>query len=641
MSKANSWASSARSTSAKLCDIENLRTEFEVKPGLEFSLFLETLATKVGEKSALIQFEFLDNASQRIPVDGWHPISKKFGEFKYLRHEVADEPSPERIDLSAPAGAYTLRITGHQWDQNVSTSILGDIQIQVPSDSKFVKQFASGNPIPFPSEDIDELVSIPKNAGQVDVELTYQSNPKVKTLTPVQVKFYDADQKYIPGVSDLPQNVSFGSFLPLEKSGNERKVHRSSIQVPPKASFIRFRGVDWTPQNAVIYGDISVTTSKDEQFLIEEWIETVPEEAQLIVIDTTAPPLGHETLSLRPNNLSKAYSGLGSYVIFLPFSSLQEFVPRVSDRLVQVPREDFSFLIELLLKKRKPANSVFISSSFPSINAITASKRLKAQGWTIIYEARDDMEEFKRVGYSKWYEPQLERQMLRIADKIISVSSALDEKLHSLWPSMKDHCVIPNGVNSEVIISSTQLRTLEAAKSRNTTNVVGYVGHLTPSWFDWELIIGSAQRNPSIKFEIVGHGKPESVVLPPNIQYLGPKTHSELPSIVSKWKCGLIPFKNLPLTRSVDPNKIYEYFAWGLRCLTAPMGLVEEYPSTWVYRSSDEFDQMLGEILKSDFTSNEINSLEEFLQSASWDHRAMEMLRAFESTVKMKGNQNA
>src|SRR5699024_1951610 len=235
---------------------------------------------------------------------------------------------------------------------------------------------------------------------------------------------------------------------------------------------------------------------------------------QLVVIDTTAPPLGHETLSLRPNNLSAAYSRIGTYVIFLPFSTLQGFPPQVSEKLVQIPREDFSYLLDLLLNKRDATNSIFISSSFPSINSVTAAKRLKANGWRVIYEARDDMEEFNRVGYSKWYEPQLERQILRIADQVVSVSSALEEKQVSLWPQLKHHAVIPNGVNTQVIQSASQLRSAEATRKRNETKTVGYVGHLTPSWFDWELIISAARRLPDVRFEIVGHGKPEKIELP-------------------------------------------------------------------------------------------------------------------------------
>ena len=154
---------------------------------------------------------------------------------------------------------------------------------------------------------------------------------------------------------------------------------------------------------------------------------------------------------------------------------------------------------------------------------------------------------------------------------------------------------------------------------------MGYVGHLTDSWFDWPLIEEAASRLPHITFEIIGHGAPDNLSLPANVKMLGAKSHDELPEIVAGWKVALIPFKDLPLTRSVDPNKIYEYFAWGLRCVSAPMGLVHEYPSTWVYRTADEFVDSIREAVETKMSDRELYTLDEFVQTASWDDRAVTM----------------
>lgn len=614
-----------------LSNISDLAAEFDVASEQEFSLFIETISSEVRPRAALLQFEFFDGDGNQVTAENWRPISKRFGPFKYLLNKVSGEFQQERLSLVAPLNAEKLRITGHKWNDEVETQLVGRVQIQIPALGQMVQSYPSGLSVPYLSKDLNQIVRLPSDVSSVNIEVEYQSEPGVKNTTPVQVVMLDEDRNYIPGVSSLPKNVNFGSFLSLEKSSDEPKVHKSELVIPRGAVFLQFIGIDWKLQNATIFGDIKVTATEGQRFSLEKWIESVPKDATLIVIDTTAPPLGHATLSLRPNNLAAAYARLGAYVIFLPFGSLQEFDSQVAENLIQVPRNDFSLLLGQLLSKRSPRNSIFVSSSFPSINSITASKRLKSVGWTIIYEARDDMEEFKRVGYSKWYDPQLERQMLRIADDVVSVSSALDEKLVSLWPGLSKHKVIPNGVNSRVIESSANLRSHNALVERNKVDTVGYVGHLTSSWFDWELVIATAERRPRIRFEIVGHGMPEGLKLPSNVAFLGPKTHDELPSIVSNWKCGLIPFKDLPLTRSVDPNKIYEYFAWGLRCITAPMGMVHKYPSTWVYRSAEEFERALDEALQSDIDDAEIQVLEDFLNSASWDYRASEMIEVFDS----------
>ena len=87
-----------------------------------------------------------------------------------------------------------------------------------------------------------------------------------------------------------------------------------------------------------------------------------------------------------------------------------------------------------------------------------------------------------------------------------------------------------------------------------------------------------------------------------------------------------IPFIPTPLTRGVDPNKIYEYFAWGLRVLSAPMGSVDDYPSTWVYRNEDEFVQQLTEALGTPMAKDELQSLADFAAQSTWGHRADTML---------------
>ena len=55
------------------------------------------------------------------------------------------------------------------------------------------------------------------------------------------------------------------------------------------------------------------------------------------------------------------------------------------------------------------------------------------------------------------------------------------------------------------------------------------------------------------------------------------------------------------------------------------MGMVHEYPSTWVYHGVDEFVECVESALNSELSNAEIYQLSHFLESASWDDRAQEM----------------
>ena len=61
---------------------------------------------------------------------------------------------------------------------------------------------------------------------------------------------------------------------------------------------------------------------------------------------------------------------------------------------------------------------------------MTAIEKLKLErNWHTVYEIRDDMEEFNRVGYSKWYSSQLEIKVAQLADKVVTVSPRLAQKI--------------------------------------------------------------------------------------------------------------------------------------------------------------------------------------------------------------------
>ncbi len=51
--------------------------------------------------------------------------------------------------------------------------------------------------------------------------------------------------------------------------------------------------------------------------------------------------------------------------------------------------------------------------------------------------------------------------------------------------------------------------------------------------------------------------------MPPNVHYRGLTPYSELPRYLADFDVAMIPFKDTQLTQSVNPIKLYEYFAAG------------------------------------------------------------------------------
>ena len=172
--------------------------------------------------------------------------------------------------------------------------------------------------------------------------------------------------------------------------------------------------------------------------------------------------------------------------------------------------------------------------------------------------------------------------------------------------------VVPNALSPNFL--SRNYRWKGSAKN----NKVGYFGHLTSSWFDWDSLIEIANARPDYHFEIIGHSAPEDLALPSNIDLMGPKTHPEINEIAAEWNVAIIPFKTGPLADAVDPIKIYEYMALDLPTVSFTMPQIDDYPSTLTVESVDEFCFALDEYIR---YRPKKGSLKKWLETNQWSNR--------------------
>jgi len=95
---------------------------------------------------------------------------------------------------------------------------------------------------------------------------------------------------------------------------------------------------------------------------------------------------------------------------------------------------------------------------------------------------------------------------------------------------------------------------------RHIGESIGYFGVLA-GWTDISLLSKLGQY---FRTEIIAPhpGKQENI--PTHTVYLDRKDGAELVGFASRWSCGLIPFKHLPITHHTNPVKLYEMMAIGL-----------------------------------------------------------------------------
>lgn len=601
--------------------VSSFRKSIAAGPGESVGVQIISSSTDSAERAALIEIWPRGEDGQRIPLNGWPRTTELLGDYFYLKHsDDGFAVTSEFFDV--PDGCVSIELVGRQWKRKTFDYIAAARTLG-PDDDVLPLALPNGQTIPVISGDF--RVDVPLSATTEQINLTFDYRTVSDGTTQIAVQFYDDMGEQLLPFGDLSTDPEFGPYISLPFSPMEASVEVTA-QVPGRATRLTMRGIrdKRVAQSSIETFDF--TTTPTPEAAVDDFLSTMGPSDPLLVIDTTARPIGHSTLALRPNNLSLVYSSMGIHTIFFPFGSLKGFSSNVNDNLLQRPRHDFSAIVNYLAARRHGSNNVYVCSSFPDVEAISAADLFHASGWTVCYEARDDMEEFNRVGYSKWYAPMLERAMIERSDVVVAVSPQLASKLKGLVREKREIHVSPNAVKADTVSRSAALRSTEAWKSREESETIGYVGHLTSAWFDWDAVLDAARQLPEFRFELVGPGAPSDLILPDNVILRGSLAHEELEGVVNRWKVGIIPFQDSALTRSVDPNKIYEYFAWGLRCVTTEMGQVDSYPATWVYTDPKDFVPALEAAMSEAITDDEMRLVEDFVQGATWNARALQML---------------
>lgn len=604
--------------------IDDVEVFLEVDGARKIYIDLAAVAKRESPKAALVTLQATTKNGDVLEVPGWGH-NPKLGQFRYVEAGTT-VPRQQQFAAELPEGVASVHIRGHQWTQGNRVTLLGNPVVTPVGGAISPDQPTSSVRLFLPAPDFLMELPVPDGATNLDLKLTFEAPPG-SPQAPISIHMLSDDGQICLPAEGLGINQTIGPYAYLTP-GDDADEHSAEISINVEASSktVRLQGHKWGKSDLRIGTNPVLTwTSQPPLQRAREFIAGIPDESTLWVVDTTAPPLGDETRALRPNNIVKALSEKGEYAIFFPFTSIQDQLAEPMDHVMQVAREHHGDIIQSVVALRPEARNVYVCSSFPSLAAACTIDMVAAAGWNTVYVIRDDMEEFNRAGYSKWYSTTLERRVLRRVDRIVTVSPALAQKASTMAPDLATPIdVLPNAVRDSTVKRNQAVR--DASHWNERSLRVGYVGHLTPSWFDWRLVLQAARALPEFDFDIIGHGAPQAMSLPSNVRVLEAMTHEELEVHAHDWRAGLIPFLPSPLARGVDPNKLFEYAAWGLRTVSAPMGSVDAAPSTRVYRDPQSFIEAIQWAMTEPMTSAEMRTLDEFAKSNTWADRAQKYL---------------
>jgi hypothetical protein len=283
--------------------------------------------------------------------------------------------------------------------------------------------------------------------------------------------------------------------------------------------------------------------------------------------------------------------------------------------LFQSPIDQTPRLMRRLFEVDLTPGRCLLVVSYPHPSVVRLINQANTSGWATLYDCRDDWQEFSKVGAAKWYSEAVERFVVNNCDLTCCVSRVLLTKLRG-FTSTREVRLSPNAYDPGFLSSDYERR-----PAAETT--IGYFGHLTPQWFDWEALAWIARARPGYTFEVIGHGAPQALDLPANVKLLGPKKHPEICRLASRWNVAIIPFKTGPLADGVDPIKIYEYFGLGLPVVSFRMPQISDYPHTRTVDTRKDFVTALDEAAREQPDSEVLAA---FLKVNTWDARARQFL---------------
>ena len=246
----------------------------------------------------------------------------------------------------------------------------------------------------------------------------------------------------------------------------------------------------------------------------------------------------------------------------------------------------------------------------------------------VYYDIMDDWERFFEAGQAPWFVKSVEESVILNSNKVTAVSQPLIDKFSYL---RTDIALIGNGYYPDVLDGAANIA---AQGSRDERRVVlGYFGHLTQSWFDWDLIFKLASQY-EIYFEIIGYGESEAIrnkaSKMENIKLLGKVNPRDLHKYASGWDIAIIPFKKSELSEAVDPIKIYEYLYFGLPTVATGIPHLKAYPYTTVAENEAEsfYNATMALFESRSQGSVDYTKIKDFLSDKTWDKRFENMFKA-------------
>lgn len=344
-----------------------------------------------------------------------------------------------------------------------------------------------------------------------------------------------------------------------------------------------------------------------------------------------------EFYNQRVISLSKHLAKEGWGVLYVawrwsPTEEMKNICTEVLSNVFQIPVDVFDEHSSLLGALQYPEKYFVVE--FPHPQFLQSGLQLRQLGFSLVYEIIDEWEEFHKVGQASWFDKSVEQALILNANVLTAVSEPLRKKFADI---RNDILLIPNGYDPLLI--GQDHKYIAKEKFSHTHLNIGYFGHLTKAWFDWDFVFSvldlANNRGVKLHLHLIGYGGPDMSKrlkqYSEDITYHGPVKPADLYQYAKNWDVAMIPFKSGRLSESVDPIKVYEYLYFGLPVIVKGISHLEKL-SPWVCLANDapSFLEALDNLREEFLTGSTPKDSDELLNSSIWETRFNRLIRVLE-----------
>jgi len=233
----------------------------------------------------------------------------------------------------------------------------------------------------------------------------------------------------------------------------------------------------------------------------------------------------------------------------------------------------------------------------------------------------------------------LERRMLERADAVFAISEALSEDFRSQTKTPVVTC--GNAVSRSFIERMRQPPPMPPDLPKAPRPMVGCTGQINRS-YDWDLVDTLARELPDISFVFIGPIVDEpsplgerikSVLQMPNVHWLGPKPHEQLPDYLAGFDICFNPLLVNEYNDRRSPLRLYDYLATDKPILSTPIREAQAHrPFVETGQTAQQCATILRQFAGGQYDCR-LTERRRYIGENTWENRASLLLQTLRTTL--------